>query len=46
MINNNVEKYSYLGLAGISDSRKRMDVLDSFQNELDEHLRELGIELF
>jgi hypothetical protein len=46
VINNNGEKYSYLGLAGISDRRKRMDVLDTFQNELDEHLRELGIELF
>jgi hypothetical protein len=39
-------KYSYLGLSGISDPRKQMDVLNTFQNELDEHLRELGIELF
>jgi hypothetical protein len=39
-------KYSYLGLVGISDPKKTMDVLNTFQNELDEHLRELGIELF
>lgn len=46
VINNDGEKYSYLGLAGISGRKKRMDVVDTFQIKLDEHLRELGIELF
>lgn len=37
--------YSYLGLGGIEDRKLRNDTYDSFYEELDNHLNELGISL-
>lgn len=46
VVNNISEKYSFLGLVGISDEDKQWEIIDTFETKLHTHLLELGIDLF